>query len=222
MSQIITRINQEIRKLQQKKDRIEKSNKLFRDSTKAQRRVLIAQDVIAQLKAKKYRVGDTVYVEGFLPGDGSSELLKKYRDGNPIPLQDVVCDMTGCHVCARGAMLLSAIQKFNRVTSSQIDIIEQNLTDSDEFSKVEQEYFSEEQACLIEMVYERWDGHSSLSCEQNDKVGYACLRYSKSLSNKKRDRLIQIMKNIVRNSGEFVIPKKYFRSKNDRPTSKRR
>lgn len=192
-TQTLAELNGQIKQLQAEKARIEMSNALFNSMTPSQRRVAIAKDVILQIKASRYKTGHTGYIEDFKPQNGVSI--------HDAPLQKTICNMESCRVCARGAMVLSAIKKFNNYNDPRL--ITEEHYDTYTLRAAESLYFSENQAVLIESAYERRSLNPTKACD-------AAVRYGKSLSGRKSERLIQIMRNIIRNHGKFVVPQKYY------------
>lgn len=197
-------------------------NKLFASMNANQRRVAIAKDVLERIDHRAYKPTSCVYVEAeklinekklnkdFINQDLSSVLLEK-------PVR--------CEVCARGAFFLSSIYKFNKIKIKELDLpvdfgpggdldvpevydnIQLSHTDIEDH---ERRFFSREQSELIEEMFEI-DQH-----ELESSLTYTQVRAAKAYGEEyrtERQRLIAICKNIIRNKGQFVIPKKFFNFK---------
>ncbi len=87
-----------------------------------------------------------------------------------------------CHVCARGALFISTVRKEDSFAPSESN----HYVRRSEFDPRLMELFSEGQLKLIENFFE-FDG---------------CYDYHED-----KDRLVLILKNIIKNKGTFVLPK---------------
>lgn len=162
---------------------IEKRNKAFNKLSKPEKRVAIAKDVIAALKAKKY-IAET--------GDYLDINIKDNKDWNVN--QESLCsnDVT-CNVCAIGALFTSKVIISNNFNSDYIpsdDVMRKELSS----------YFSMPQLHLIESAFEGWEkGSTTFSGNiPNDNHMEYYFEY-----NDDNDRMIAIMENIVENKGTF-------------------
>jgi hypothetical protein len=100
----------------------------------AKRRVAIAQDVIDQIHAKKYRPTHMVYVDG--PFDEFDTTASKAVTAK-------------CDVCAIGGMFLSRFNLYNK----ENDYVGDSDTMKD---RLEEAGFTSEQLRLIERCFEGW------------------------------------------------------------------
>lgn len=178
---------------------IRKANAAYKKATPAGRRVLIAQDVIAQVKADKY-----VPVIG--EWANFTDLTCKIPEEESVQLQGLLHNpkAPSCHVCGIGSLFLSAVRCRNDYSVTCDD------TDEDE-ALTELREFTPEQRKLIEMAYERGVGFHS---ETNDRAAHTdiektAVSWSDNwLGNMERDdnakRMTLIMENIVRNNGRFI------------------
>lgn len=146
--------------------------------TPAQKRVAIAKDVIAQLEAGKFVATKGRFI---LPENNLSD------SDNGKPLQPLIRKMGVCEVCAAGASVLSAVRLFN---AHCVDSWKGVRYSRD----VMRNWFSDNQATLIEGTFEGWD--NSMFYLNHIPDG--------------NDRLIAIMKNVVRNRGTFKPTTKDF------------
>lgn len=212
---------------------IEKKNKLFNSMTPNQRRVAIAKDVLSQIDANKYKPASGVYV-----------VASNFIDTDKLDVENVdklqgqqVCsllpdNMPSCAVCARGAMFMSALNKFNRLKvgdlatlSNDIDNLAYNVSEcetdeekksfvdeyyaniqlyDEDFERYERRFFTKRQIELMETMFENQDYTSS----SNDRLSDAAVFYGSAYATDKA-RLREICNNIIRNKGDFVIPQKF-------------
>ncbi len=165
---------------------IEKRNKDFKKLSKAEKRVAIAKDVIAALKAKKYIAETGDYLDINYSSDNYDSNIN----------QELLCsnDIT-CKVCAVGALFTSKVIISNNFDS---DYVPSDDVMRDELSA----YFSKNQLYLIEAAFEGWetDEYSKseiiLTLKNNDHM-----RFHRDYDT--NDRMIAIMNNIVKNKGTF-------------------
>lgn len=178
---------------------IEESNKNFQNLSDAKKRVAIAKDALEQVLAKNYKVKTGQYVT-FL---GSGSPIEKSEELDVPPacnLQDVKCQ-----VCARGALFVSALRKDASIEPETLP--SEDYLDNDAITETENNYFSREQIDLIESAFET----NTFCDEAPEELVMAAVLYGKSLGNKD-ERLVAILKNIIRNKGEFVIPDKFVKA----------
>lgn len=143
--------------------------------TKAQKRVLIAKDVIKQVKAELTIAGGT-YCE--IPGLGNAKVgddLQRYIKRK-------------CFACAKGAIFVAHVRRFDEVTVTS--------THRAAFCSNERvvapllKYFEQSQLDSIERHYELF--------------GAATAKFVKEFGDKDRSaRLIGICENIISNKGTF-------------------
>ena len=182
--------------------KINKLNAEFKKATKAQKRVMIAQDVLAQLKAKRYVAESGCWVQA---NYNSAVPLAdiKYKDS----VQDLFAEKTieSCNVCALGGLFMSCTNFNNNTLLEDLDDVSEdlgNLIDEEEkLSNKLNKIFSTSQLKLIEVYFEGNDGYFYENREYDTVKAF----YIKYPSDKKRLQLI--MENIVENEGTFV-PKK--------------
>lgn len=167
----------------------QKRNKIFRKASRAEKRVLIAKDVLEQLKQKKIIAENQVWA--VLPTAWNNKKNSQ------------ICDLTEkkgrenqCQCCALGALMLSEIRNTNDFMARDAKVgysgnFEITLDDS---GKRIRKFFSEKQLELIESAYEMGEGQfdgTNKSIDFGWKFDYS------------KDRMRAIMKNIVKNGGTF-------------------
>ncbi len=116
---------------------VKKLNRIFNNSTPAEKRIIIARDVITQIEAGKYIPESGTYFETScnLPPliDFQSKILEKNFK---------------CRVCELGGLFTSAIRINDKFKTSTSDILASEIRE--ELVK----YFSEKQLILIEYAFE--------------------------------------------------------------------
>lgn len=164
--------------------------KPFSRMSAAAKRVAIAEDVIAQIKAKQYLVerGTWCEIQEVLMGDIVYD--------QTMLTQGVVIPPPKCTVCAIGAAFASSIRIFNDCEAS----LENDKNDA---QPQLEKFFTTKQLALIENAFENGDGgfrteQQLLSDEELDDAiafGRRYLAYDK--------RALAIFGNIVDNKGVF-------------------
>src|SRR5437868_518082 len=82
----------------------------FKQLTKAEQRVAIAKDVIAQVKVKRYKPSGGAYI--ILEG-GNEHLDKE-------PIQENINKLKECEVCAIGSAILSIAKYKNTIRFNEV------------------------------------------------------------------------------------------------------
>lgn len=182
---------------------ITRRNKLFKGKTRAEKRVLIAQDVIAQIKAKT-----------LIPSSGTWVRLENadfLLDSDSLRAVTLNKDTT-CKCCALGGLFLSCTLFNNKVTVGDVTegdygYLDDVIRNGEKFSNGLNTIFSENQLKLIENAFEQGGGafdpaYENFSDKYNALTSEA-IRFGKRFSSDK-NRLIAIMNNIIKNNGTFV------------------
>ena len=177
-----------------------------------QQRVIIAQDVIDTLIAENsYNIEAGDYMEangeGILIGN-----LFKYTGNSE--LQEQIKELSAdCSVCAKGALMISAIDKFN--TCSTADFLDSNQMIGTTHHLLN--YFPKDMLDAIEAVFERccynWHGvefFDSADHSPTEKGKELIDQSIMTLSRSATERLIEIMENIIENNGEFHFADQIF------------
>ena len=213
---------------QQVSKEIKRRNSLFKNATKAERRVMIAEDVIQQIKAKK-----------FIPTSGvfaTSDVISSLEGGSDDDrsIREILLSTNAtCDCCALGGMMLSCTLFNNKENVSDWTDHFENLGVSVEESDSRikngfKQIFSKSQLELIEIAFETGDGYNCFDHEyvkkhtdgrlyldyyddgfNEDNVlskpeikKYYAVQFGKKYESDD-DRMIAIMKNIIKNKGEF-------------------
>lgn len=169
--------------------------------TKAEMRVAVAKDVIAQIKAGRYEVQTGAY---FNISERVSDFFRGLfglgiKDVGKEQMKDYMKEITAepCTVCAKGAAFLSYVKLFNKTPMSRIFD-----GDGDFFGDADPtdngfDLFGDK-AEMMEAAFEGDDINGVLSEAALEKALDFNARYGDAES-----RLIAIMKNVIKNNGTF-------------------
>jgi hypothetical protein len=170
-------------------------NNKFNSLSKAEKRVLIAKDVIAMVNAGKRQPITSFYLR----------INNSWDFSNNDSVQKIVDDIS-CYCCALGACLLSTIKYVNSVEFHELDIIN---SDSSEIWRLLKSLFTPKQMLLIEYAFESKEsgdrvGEDSFKQTLTEKEVELSIKFGKRYFYSK-DRLIAIMENIIKNKGTFRV-----------------
>jgi hypothetical protein len=159
----------------------------FRKLPRAEKAIIVAHDVIQQIRQECLRIARGSYLfvtEPITAGDEDSA-------------KDNLCQIgKACLVCAKGALFLGAIGRVNRATVG--DVL--NAGDMEMVERLTHErIFTKRNLDLIECAFERMDVQDSFS----NKVADEAVEFGSEF-NSSRECLVGIMLNIIRNDGTFV------------------
>ena len=172
--------------------------------TKAERRIAICKDALAQLRLGKYKADTGTYVD-FFDVD-----LSGADDSNKLDLsmsaQDFLLGKRGrkeskeCRVCAKGAIFVSLVRKENKVPLCKLedDNVRENKTEA---------LFGAAHLDLIEEAFEGWASkHENMgSYDYNPDLGYKIRTFRHDMFPNDKDRLVAILENMVENDGMFKL-----------------
>ena len=174
---------------------IAKRNKLFEQASPAQKRVLIAKDVINLIKSGKITpmTGEWVYPSYKDESDDES-FQKTFLKGN----------VEDCECCALGSMMLSCTLfknkvKVNEVNGGALDypnLAHGHRKDVMGFRGV----FPDDQCKLIEIAFEC--GYGYYGPGNDGQISDRAVKFGNKYRTE-RKRLLAIMNNIVKNKGTF-------------------
>lgn len=190
--------------------------------TKKQKRLEVLKDALKQLNAKKIEacVGEVFipindelnydhYYDNEIRGKEQVQpILKKL-------LSDKTINHPVCEVCARGALLISTVHKFNAFNLKQLNESDQSFNPDRDENKKLLTLFSGTQLAMMECAFETdsWTDKG----DKDDEILPFCLNYPEYLSKKQaissykfglkydnpNDRLKAIFKNAIKNEGLF-------------------
>jgi|688.fasta_scaffold162733_3 hypothetical protein len=169
--------------------------------TKAEMRVAIAKDVIAQIKAKKYNPMQGCWVEQE-DGQDYDDWLFDNAENCTVDVQVYTKNIKKCNVCALGSLFVSAVNKYNNVygtfdTVSTLEVFDFKETNN---NSPLLRYFTINQIKLIEHTFE--GGMGAVCFDDNSRMINKSYAFHDKYPDSK-DRLLAIMKNIVENNGTF-------------------
>jgi hypothetical protein len=185
----------------------------FKALPRSEKAVLVAKDIIKQLKAGKYDPNTGRYI--------NATPFNVY--GNNTSVKKILCskDAPVCTVCARGALVLSTIRFVNNMDVVELLDLTFSLgydaRRSDSAVRLVQEVFSKKQQGLIESAFERNDryaigvGNTFQSAQKAVDFGRVSYdeywaRYKslkKTFLGAVDYRMYKIFKNIIDNNGTF-------------------
>lgn len=168
--------------------------------TKAEMRIAIAKDVIAQIKAKKYNPIQGTWVKSVGGQEYDDWLLTASCE---VDVRDYTKNMKACYVCALGSLFVSAVNKYNNVygtydSVSTFEVFSSIGTGENKSPLLR--YFSSSQLQLIEFTFE--GGMGAFYFYDNSSTVERAYAFHEQYPDDK-DRLIAIMKNIIKNKGIF-------------------
>lgn len=133
--------------------------------TKNEERIAIVKDAIAQIKAHRFiaRTGSVIHNSGE---------IGMYSIDEDDELQPIFKKAKKCVVCARGALFISAVRKFNNCTLK---------TRQNGVNKFLINWFTDKQIHIIEAKFENWD---------TSYYNYIESKYSNEINSNKRLLLI--------------------------------
>ena len=184
---------------------VARRNKLFAKASPAGKRVLIAEDIIAQVKAKRFKPRSGVWVQ---PVNASNTLdleLDHNFDG-AVSVRELFLEkkIPACECCALGALFMSCTLYNNKTTvddfTEEVIFDFEEKIDSGTFKNGLTRFFSRSQLKLIEAAFECGFGAFRVADKKTmDRVA----KWEEKLPNDQK-RLVAIMNNIIDNKGTFV------------------
>lgn len=192
MNQTILTSGKKFETLQKK---LKARNAAFRKLPRALQRVAIAEDVIAQLRLKKFVAyssyfswGDRVKDESYVSG---------VRQAEEADLDLSACiSQVQCSVCGIGSLFAGAVLNADKLKFNDF------FHGRGEEVKYLNHWFSTNQLDLVECFYERWDEYDR--SYHNIKIEDSVIEGSQIFSEgNNTKRLKMIMQNIVSNGGKF-------------------
>lgn len=158
--------------------------------TRKEKRLEVVKDVLKQLKYLKVSTAGTYL---WAPSDCNIN-----QEDN---LKDKMSELKKCEVCAKGALFIGHVDKFNKLSLKDLGTDIEDLNYEETLVQPLLSYFSQEQLDMIECAFE-------LDCYVNDlekrkeNVVDKCIRFGERFSNPKL-RLRRILENILENDGLF-------------------
>ena len=164
---------------------------LWKTATKAKKRVMVAKDVIAQIKA-----------DNIIPSEGT--FFHNAMDFKMNQKIKGIFEVGSCEVCAKGALFLSKMQYTNGLAISNVTWWKTEYGPNSFCVTKLGELFTKKQLVMIETAFElqSMDYNDSIidSC---DEVLGKCKSFARELP--ESERMIAIMKNVIENKGTFKV-----------------
>jgi hypothetical protein len=160
---------------------VERSNKKFAKATPAEKRVMVARDIIKMLELRRITPVPGLYVSM----DSREAINSVPKDGiDRFQVSDLlkIPSAPACSVCAIGAAMVASTLRLNEATAYCGDSFYQTYGDNG-MTRRAQEVFTDDLLRVMERVFE-----SELGC-----CGY---------SSRDRECLLAIYRNIIRNKGK--------------------
>jgi hypothetical protein len=152
------------------------------EKQKARARVLVAKDVIAQLKQESLVATTGEYIFFGFAIDGSEDFQKALKD-------------TDCEVCAIGACFVSAVRRFDAFKLSEGYYSPSRTLPLYQIKDYLQQVFTAQQLSDMEALFEGFRAPANAQFE--------------AAFPDKTHRMTLIMKNIIDNKGDLVVEQLY-------------
>jgi hypothetical protein len=168
-------------------------NAEFKKANKAQKRVMIAQDVLAQIKAKRYFAESGCWVQPNI----KAACEKNLKDEDSVQELFAKKKIKSCNVCALGGLFMSCINLNNNTTVQDLKdetYIGDLVADDDKLSNGLNRIFTQKQLILIETYFEGSEGYFKGDDEET-------VTFFENYDDD--ERLEMIMQNIIDNNGTF-------------------
>lgn len=168
-------------------------NEEFKKATKAQKRVMIAKDVLAQIKTKRYVAESGCWVQTNI----NATCEKDLKDEDSVQELFAEKKIESCNVCALGGLFMSCTNLNNNTTVQDLKnefYIGDLVADDDKISNGLNRIFTQKQLILIETYFEGSEGYFK---GDDEKTVIFLANYDDD------ERLEMIMQNIIDNNGTF-------------------
>lgn len=186
-------------KLDKIEKQLEKKNEQFRKASPAKKRVMIAKDVISQLKSGKIVPDHTYFSWPDHKSEETAECLRRNRTPTNMAL---LTSRTSCEVCGIGSLFVAALERDGRYKLGRYK------GRSSEPGRAEivcylTPYFDRTQLQLIEAFFEQDLYFTSIDVQETLDPEMV---YKNPIFTERDDRkrLEMIMENIIENNGQFI------------------
>jgi len=192
--------------------KILKSNAAFEKMDPAQKRVQIAKDVIVSLEAQNLIPSPGTYLATDL-----KQLMGRKKD--TTELRGLLAKLPSCNVCARGAIAVCAVKRFNKLNCGQMkkaitrrhkqDQGARTIDEATFVNVVEDRYFDKAQVLLIERAFEGPSPRCRLEKQWEDFTDderHNIIAFRVKFFDPHKDYgqlMAAIMQNVVDNGGTF-------------------
>ena len=174
-----------------------KAEAAFKRMSKAQKRVAVAKDVIASIKAKQLVAKARTYIDVKAEGkDGYDNNTFKHPD-----FQTALAMGQQCTACALGGLFVCAVKFENKIATEDAN----DNIDQPDLHDYLQHLFPYEQLQLIEIAFEQSWGIPGF--DNGDDVPdkwKTAVAFGQKHPTDDAARMTAIMRNIIRNEGTFI------------------
>lgn len=194
---------------------------IFSKLSPSQKRVAIARDVLEQIRLGRYVANAGSYIDELVMKDGKERYEMYGKD-----IKHNFSKIKSCEVCAMGACLMSITKFENKLNFEDVGNKISDL-DKEKTKELFSSLFEPSQLLMIERAFEgdylgttvggnifdldEYDFKKQIAkCEdffqrfnKEEGIGYDELKEQKRLN--QENRMIAIMKNIIRNKGTFKL-----------------
>ena len=178
---------------------IKRKQKLFSKMSIVEKRIAIAKDVIERIKISQFLPEQGVFCE--IDGDDISEYEGKTITGEPITeVCDIVNSKQYCSVCAKGGLFMSYVGYVDNLKIDDLTYGTRKASLNGNEMRSLSKIFSQKQLSLIETTFE--NSSYNWNVELSDEEREICRRFHDKYRHTS-ERLIKIMKNIIKNNGTF-------------------
>jgi hypothetical protein len=176
----------------------------FERLSRKQQRIAIAKDVLKQIRAHRVKAETMTYCRPYDNNNGTGYILNNVKCGTE--LQTVFKEkVTECTCCAKGALFLSSVELYNKISVTPTMKAKTYLGSSFENNRMVKHmraYFDLNQINLIEYAFER--GEHVNGGENSAETKYKAAAFGRKYPDGEDEKcLIAIMKNIIKNDGTF-------------------
>lgn len=186
--------------------------------------VEIAKDVLAQLKVKKFIATSGDYCSLYEKNDELGYCYGTYIDVKTSAKELFRNNKkVFCRVCALGSLFMSYVNLKNKKTVEEINRFHPHNGPNDENTKILLNIFHPADLIMMETVFEIGEVSQDLSGDRDTvskDIIQMCEDYGCGFDDED-SRLKAIMKNIIRNNGRFILPRRivrYFKKNYDPDT----
>jgi hypothetical protein len=185
---------------------IDNRNKIFAAATPEQKRVLIAKDVIEQIKAKRFKPTSGTWVRPKMKNGRYIEVEERFDGEESVRELFIGKKIPACDCCALGAMFMSCTT-YNEGTTVDYFSVEtdwgfEERVLKEKLSNGLTDFFTPDQLQLIEIAFEGGDGAFTAD-EDDDLIAQKAALWYEDMSRDDK-RMVAIMENIIANNGTFV------------------
>lgn len=173
------------------KKEIERRNRIFKKASEAEKRVLIAKDVLDQLKSGRIKATRWYF---FYLGDEEND----QHDGKSLQRTFIENSIPACHCCGVGALMVSCTLFNNKQKIGDIELggdLGIAIKNEVPIPNGLNAFFETDQLSLVEQAFECGDGEFGYD---SGRAVYFGKQYLNSTV-----RLRAIMQNIIQNNGTF-------------------